>query len=124
MKSLLFAYHAARRDANGAIQPGGASNGKGVSIPADDRGGGAGGAAPVVSGPGKIEIWKGDPSAGGQLLASNDDDFPDQHTYTKDDPGLSILDQLPEGQIFVKVFDRADAPNETSVIGRCGFAQA
>ena len=91
----------------------GYSDGKGISISADDRSGGAGGAAAVVSGPGKIEIFKGE-AVPANLIGSNDDDFPEQHAYSKTDPGLSVLDQLPEGLITVKVTDQAD--NETSVI--------
>lgn len=102
-------------DSRGTIQPNGATDGKGISINADDRRVGGGGDPPIVSGLAKIEIWKGALSVagGGTLLASNSDPYDTDHIYTKDDPGLAILDQLPEAQIFVRVADKAG--NDTSV---------
>ena len=46
-------------------------------------------------------------------MARNSDPFADQHTYTSADSGLSVLAQLPEGEIFVRAVDGAG--NETSV---------
>jgi hypothetical protein len=54
-----------------------------------------------------LEIYSGDPNAGGTLVASNSDLFATTHTYTSADSGLSILANMPEGKYFVRGFDQA-----------------
>ncbi|PCI38120.1 MAG: hypothetical protein COB53_05175, partial [Elusimicrobia bacterium] len=101
-KPLLLAV----LDANSQEVPNGGFPSQGeISISADDGSDG--------SGPGRIEIYQGDPNAGGSLLASNDNDFGESHTYSSSDQGLSILANLPEDLIFVRVIDQAG--NESSV---------
>ena len=80
------------------------------------RGGGDGARdrATVPSGPGLLEIFSGDPAAGGTLLASNSDLFSSTHVYTAADTGLSVLTQLPEGNIFVRATDQAGNASVTN----------
>lgn len=93
-------------DASGIqLANGGITSGN-VTVAVNDRVG-TGDAAEAFSGPGRLEIWKSDLNSDGTLLASNDDDFGEQHTYTSADAGLSVLGNLPEGHIGVKAFDRA-----------------
>ena len=60
-----------------------------------------------VSQPGKLEVFDGDPENGGNLLASNDNDFNNAHSYTSNDSGLVILGDLPEGTVFIRAHDQA-----------------
>jgi len=103
------------------IAPGGFTNSKQISIFVDDSAGAGGGA--VVSGPGRLEIYSGDPNAGGTLLASNSDLFATMHTYTSADNGLSNLGNMSEGKYFVRAFDQAgnQATDVTFPIGSPSF---
>lgn len=96
--------------AGSPIQPGGATSGNELSFTVDDT---AGGAAVLISGPGRLEIYKGDPNSGGTLLAANATLYETTHTYTASDPGLSAMSDLSEGEIFVRAFDQAG--NDTLV---------
>lgn len=97
--------------ANGSpVAPGGATSGSGLSFVADDT---TGGTAVLVSGLARLEIYKGDPTTGGTLLASNAVLYESTHTYTASDDGLTAMNSLPEGDIFVRVVDQAG--NDTSV---------
>ena len=88
------------QDSEALILSGAAAAGTDVSIDANDPG-------TVVSGLAKLEIYKGDPDAQGLLLAQNTDAYPSQHTYTSADAGLTVLAELPESPITIRVTDAA-----------------
>lgn len=70
--------------------------------------------AVVVFGPGRLEIFFGDPNASGNLLRSNSERFANSHVYASADAGLSILDHLLVGRIFVQAIDQAG--NEETIV--------
>ncbi|MEK7314436.1 MAG: hypothetical protein AAB065_08160, partial [Deltaproteobacteria bacterium] len=63
-------------------------------------------AAIPAAGLGLFELFRGDPTST-VAIASYNAPFAAPHTYASTDPGLSVLDNLPDGLIFVRVSDRA-----------------
>jgi hypothetical protein len=81
-------------DSGSEIASGGATNGQNISIEATDTESGSGLAG--------LKIWLGNPDSGGTLIKSIFADYNISHTYL-----ISELGELPEGQIFVRVYDQA-----------------
>ncbi len=79
-----------------------ASSGQDVEISAGDD------TAGPASGVSRIVIYNGAPGAADTIeLARSDADYSGGHTYTKNDAGLGVLAQLPDGQIHILLDDQA-----------------
>ncbi|OGR52448.1 MAG: hypothetical protein A2049_08360 [Elusimicrobia bacterium GWA2_62_23] len=81
-------------DSGSEITSGGVTNGQNISIEATDTESGSGLAG--------LKIWLGDPDSDGTLIKSIFADYNISHTYL-----FSELGELPEGHIFVRVYDQA-----------------
>ena len=86
-------------DSRGALPDGGATSGAGLTITVDDTLKPDRAPAVAVSGLDKIEIYKG-----ADLIATDETDYPERHTYTLDELGLTDPE---EGSYSAKAFDKA-----------------
>lgn len=99
------------RDASNAEIPnGGMTSDQNISAYATDTNNG--------SGLTRLEIWQGDPEAGGTLLNSISQDYDVDHTYAPAEIG-----PLPEGPITIRAYDQAGNRSLVElIIGRMSFA--